>query len=133
SSDLLVGHLRVRGPNSRGFTKDPYGLRALAAMLLVVAVAVSGPDRWTTLGQPFDFSGSGSAVPARIDAWVTPPAYTGEAPILLTGTAQDLRDASAHYEVPEGSELWVRVQNGPNVDVSVVAGEAVKLAGTDAK
>ncbi|WP_036488329.1 TIGR02302 family protein [Pseudovibrio exalbescens] len=129
----LVGHLRVRGPNSRGFTKDPYGLRALAAMLLVVAVAVSGPDRWTTLGQPFDFSGSGSAVPARIDAWVTPPAYTGEAPIFLTGTAQDLRDASAPYEVPEGSELLVRVQNGPNVDVSVVSGEAVKLAGTDAK
>ncbi|MDX5595166.1 TIGR02302 family protein [Pseudovibrio sp. SPO723] len=122
-----VRALKVDGPKTRGFLKDPYGLRALAAMVLVVAVAVSGPDRWNTLSQPFSLGPAGTQIPPRIDAWVTPPAYTGEAPIFLSGVAQDLRDANTPFTVPEGSELLVRVQNGPDLEVVLEGGAAEAL------
>ncbi|GHB27595.1 TIGR02302 family protein [Pseudovibrio japonicus] len=103
-------NLRVGGVNPRGFTKDPYALRVFAVMLLVVGYSVSDANRWSSLLIPFRAEGVGSVVPARIDAWVTPPAYTGEAPVFLSGDANQLRDERNALSIASGSTVLVRAQ-----------------------
>ncbi|TGU31126.1 DUF4175 family protein, partial [bacterium M00.F.Ca.ET.152.01.1.1] len=48
-------------------------------------------------------------VPPRIDAWVTPPAYTGKAPLFLTA---DANQAVQTFSVPQGSDISLRVTGG---------------------
>ena len=48
------------------------------------------------------------AVPPRIDAWVTPPAYTGKARFLTA----DANQAAPVFTVPEGSDVSLRVTGG---------------------
>ncbi|OWK19247.1 hypothetical protein AJ88_44335 [Mesorhizobium amorphae CCBAU 01583] len=48
-------------------------------------------------------------VPPRIDAWVTPPAYTGKPPIFLTA---DANQAAPTFTVPQGSDVSLRVTGG---------------------
>ncbi|KZK93757.1 MULTISPECIES: TIGR02302 family protein [unclassified Pseudovibrio] len=103
-------NLRVGGVNPRGFAKDPYALRVFAVMLLVVGYSVSDTNRWSSLLAPFQSQGVGSVLPARIDAWVTPPAYTGEAPVFLSGDANQLRDSRDALSIASGSEVLVRAQ-----------------------
>ncbi len=103
-------NLRVGGVNPRGFAKDPYALRVFAVMLLVVGYSVSDANRWSSLLTPFYTQGGGSVLPARIDAWVTPPAYTGEAPVFLSGDANQLRDERNALSIASGSTVLVRAQ-----------------------
>jgi uncharacterized protein (TIGR02302 family) len=104
--DRLSGDL----PRPRIPERDPWGARAAAALLLVVAFAFSFGPLGGTLGDGFRAHGAAAAVPARIDAWVTPPAYTGKAPLFLT--AQGEAGDPAIFRVPAGSEIAVRVAGG---------------------
>lgn len=107
--DGLSGDL----PRARVPERDPWGLRAIAALLLVVAFAFSfGPLGGSTT----DFlrgHGGADAVPARIDAWVTPPAYTGRAPLFLTALSGD---EAPLFQVPAGSAIAVRVTGGSGAE-----------------
>ncbi|KZL20131.1 hypothetical protein PsAD2_01618 [Pseudovibrio axinellae] len=111
-------NLRVGGVNPRGFTKDPYGLRVLAVMLLVVGYSISDANRWSNLLLPFQSQSVGTVISARIDAWITPPPYTGEAPVFLSGDANQLRDVDDALSIASGSEVLVRAQG--TSDFSVV-------------
>jgi uncharacterized protein (TIGR02302 family) len=96
-------------PRTRVPERDPWGLRAVAALLLVVAFAFSLGPLGGSLGDVLRARAAIDAVPPRIDAWVTPPAYTGKAPIFLTGAAA----ANAPtFTVPQGSEVALRVTGG---------------------
>ena len=107
-ADRLGG---VRGdlPRTRLPEHDPWGLRAAAVLLLIVAFAFSLGPLGGRIGDAFRAHATDEVVPARIDAWVTPPAYTGKAPIFLTADANRALDA---FTVPEGSEVAVRVTGG---------------------
>ncbi len=89
--------------------RDPWGLRALAALLLVTAFAFSTGPYGGTLLDGFRAHGGVPPVPPRIDAWVTPPAYTGRAPMFLTA---DANRSQSKFEVPRDSEVTVRVTGG---------------------
>lgn len=90
--------------------RDPYALRAAAALLFVVAAAyATGPQSGSVL-DAFRAPVSTSAhVAARIDAWVTPPPYTGRPPIFLTA---DANREKTEFLVPENSTFSVRISNG---------------------
>ncbi|MEF2553660.1 TIGR02302 family protein [Aurantimonas sp. A2-1-M11] len=107
-------HLRGGAPATRTERLDPFGLRALVALLLVTAFAFSyGPGG----GRVVDALAPDEAelvAAARVDAWVTPPAYTGRAPIFLA----DLGASADPVSVPEGSELEVRISDGSNAELS---------------
>lgn len=93
-------------PRSHVPERDPWALRAAIGLLLVVAFAFSfGPfgGRFTDV---FRAQAAIDAVPPRIDAWVTPPSYTGKAPIFLTA---DANAAANVFTVPTGSEVALRV------------------------
>ncbi|MDA4845810.1 TIGR02302 family protein [Hoeflea poritis] len=89
---------------------DPYGLRAVVALLFVVGFAYSYSSQSGLLSDVFHSHKQAQAVAGiRVDAWVTPPDYTGKAPIFLTGNTKGLPETIA---VPQGSEMLVRIVGG---------------------
>ncbi|HRY07352.1 MAG TPA: TIGR02302 family protein, partial [Hyphomicrobiaceae bacterium] len=105
--------LRVGQPAPRTFRFDPYALRALAVLALVVVGVGAGPQLWPQLKEAFRFSDARMLAAARLDAWVTPPGYTGKAPIMLADGARDpaagpLPAATGALVIPTRSLLIVR-------------------------
>lgn len=111
-----LDRLRAGLPAPRLAARDPYALRFLVALLFVVGFVVAGPERIARLGEAFRGGESTAAAIARIDAWVTPPAYTGRPPIFLTGEAA--KPPGTAYSVPIGSVVTVRT--GGTHDLAVM-------------
>lgn len=105
--------LRVGQPAPRTHRFDPYAVRALAVLALVVIGFGAGSGLWPQIREAFRFSDARMLAAARLDAWVTPPGYTGKAPIMLADGARDpaagpLPAASGALVVPSRSILIVR-------------------------
>ncbi len=111
-------------PATRTERIDPYGLRALVALLLVTAFAFSFGPGGGRVVDALAPDAADSVASARVDAWVTPPAYTGRAPIFLT----DVGASDAPVTVPEGSELEVRISDGSNAELSFTPAGAEPIA-----
>jgi uncharacterized protein (TIGR02302 family) len=123
----LLGALqRVRAgaPMPRLAEHDPYALRYLIALIFVVGFFVAGEQRPDRLADAFRGGALAAAAPARIDAWVTPPAYTGRPPIFLSGEA--VKPDGDTYSVPAGSIVTVR--GTASSDLAVVARTAAGSA-----
>ncbi|MCB1452831.1 MAG: TIGR02302 family protein, partial [Rhizobiaceae bacterium] len=104
-----LGRLEGDMPRARVPERDPWGARALVALLLVTAFAYSFGPRGGSIADAFRTPPGAEPVPARIDAWVTPPPYTGRAPVFLTADGNSERDI---FRVPEGSDFAVRITGG---------------------
>ncbi|WP_273717368.1 MULTISPECIES: TIGR02302 family protein [Bartonella] len=104
-------HLKTGFISLNSAAYDPLALRALCVLLFVCAFSFSFGSRGGRLADAFDFRPVVDEKFMRIDAWVTPPAYTGMAPIYLT------KDEKTQLEIPEGSDVVVRVVNGAGVTV----------------
>ena len=118
-----LDRLRAGTPAPRLAARDPYALRFLVALMFVVAFIVAGPERLQRLGEAWQGGETAAATAARIDAWVTPPTYTGRPPVFLTG--ETTRPPDSVYSVPTGSVVTVRTGGTHNLDVVSVgsAGE----------
>ncbi len=104
-----IKRLEAGNPEPGISTFDPYGLRVLPVLAAVVAFGFSYSNQGGRLSDAFRIRADDpSKVELRADAWVTPPAYTGKAPIFLT--AGSLPDAA--LVIPENSELTVRLSGG---------------------
>jgi uncharacterized protein (TIGR02302 family) len=106
--------------------RDPYGLRAAVALLLVVGLAGTGSGQFHRIAGAF-LPGAGAGRAFTIEAWITPPAYTGVAPIYLEGqgsptpaTPKSGMDETPR-KVPAGSILSLRV-HGPRTAPALEAG-----------
>ena len=67
---------------------------------VLAAAVLAGPEMMARLAAPFDWRDLPSAeVAKRIDAWIDPPHYTGEPPILLRALAT--YGARAKVSAPE--------------------------------
>lgn len=111
-----LAQLKAGTPDPRLPKHDPYAFRFLAALLVIVAFFYAGPERVERLNEALHGGEPIAATLARIDAWVTPPAYTSRAPLFLTG--ETIREPGTTYSVPQGSVVTVRI--GGNRDLSVV-------------
>jgi uncharacterized protein (TIGR02302 family) len=107
-------------PRTRVPERDPWGLRAVAALLFVTAFAYSFGPRGGSLEDGFRAVALTETLPPRIDAWVTPPPYTGKAPIFLT--AENNADTPL-FTVPEGSDVALRMTGGAGDEQLVFAGK----------
>ncbi|RWP61106.1 TIGR02302 family protein [Mesorhizobium sp.] len=114
-----LGNLGGDLPRTRVPERDPWGLRAVAALVLVTAFAFSFGPSGGRIADGFSAHAARDAVPPRIDAWVTPPAYTGRAPVFLTSPAlanpalaSNTNQAASTFTVPEGSDVSLRVTGG---------------------
>jgi uncharacterized protein (TIGR02302 family) len=103
--------------------RDPVAMRALVAVLLVATFFAAGSERGKRLLAAFDWAGVVSASNFRIDAWVTPPAYTARPPLILPGLrGGEPVQAAGALEVPAGSVLVVRATSSAGLDVSASGG-----------
>lgn len=119
-SDSLA-RLRAGGPRPQLAGRDPYALRALVVLVAFIGFNVAGADRLRRLGDLFDFSVVKAAAVARLDAWVTPPDYTGKPPIFLTGEKNGAGDGPV--VVPEGSVITIRSVNSGGAALVTFDGE----------
>lgn len=115
-----LGSLGTDLPSTGVARHDPWAVRAVVALLLFVALAFSYGPQGGRLSDAFLAAGARDAVPPRIDAWVTPPNYTGKPPVFLTAdpTRKDIT-----FTVPQGSDVTVRITGGAD-DETVVYDEA---------
>ena len=96
-------------------------------VLVVAAFFAAGGDRTKRIAAAFDWHGVVTPANYRIDAWVTPPAYTGRPPLILPGLRpgeQSQARAGGPVTVPAGSTLVVRATGQSGLDVAVKGGIA---------
>lgn len=97
---------------------DRNGLRAIPALLLAVAFAYSGSNGAGRISDAFRLSQADENQPGlRIDAWITPPAYTGQPPVFLTSRNGDM--ARTEISVPAQSVVTVRFTGETDRDKAV--------------
>lgn len=112
---LLAG-LKTGRPSPRTDRYDPFALRALAVLVLVLGGAMAGPQLVDRMAGAFRFASRDALALARLDAWVTPPPYTARPPLMLADGANAVGTPSERamtseqrpHEVPERSVVIVR-------------------------
>ncbi len=124
-----TGRLKTGIPMPRMANLDRYAIRALAVLLIVPAYFLAGDERMSRLLTAFDWRAPPAPITYRIDAWVTPPSYTGRPPVILpTRRSTDIverRDATTDlFKVPAGSVVTLRVTGLANVEIQPKGGIA---------
>ncbi|HEY1473022.1 MAG TPA: TIGR02302 family protein [Pseudolabrys sp.] len=115
---LSARKLKAGWPSPRLAMRDPMALRALVLILAVATFFAAGGERLKRVTAAFDWQGVVAPVNFRIDAWVTPPPYTGRPPVMLTGLRPgDSAHATAAVAVPAGSQLVVRATGHVNFEI----------------
>jgi uncharacterized protein (TIGR02302 family) len=124
----LASLKRIRAglPSPRLPVHDPWALRALVVVLLVATYMAAGDERSLRVAAAFDWNGVLAPANIRVDAWVTPPLYTGKPPVILSAANKDAAvPSTGPLPVPAGSTLIVRSSGGT---LDVVTGGAVSEA-----
>ena len=119
---LSARKLKAGWPSPRLSMRDPMALRALVLILAVASFFAAGGEHVKRVTAAFDWSGVVAPANFRIDAWITPPVYTGRPPVMLAGlrpgeTAQNTGLATAPVAVPAGSQLVIRSTGNVRFDV----------------
>jgi uncharacterized protein (TIGR02302 family) len=121
-----IKRIRAGLPSPRLAIHDPWALRALIVVMMVAAYIAAGDERSMRVAAAFDWNGVLSAANVRVDAWVTPPVYTGKPPIILSAANKEAAiPAAGPLAVPAGSTLIVRSSGGA---LDVIAGGGVTEA-----
>ncbi len=83
-----LARLRVGPPHPRADRQDPIALRGLMVLGVVALLALVGDSVSDRLRSAFRFNSAIAMAEARLDAWVTPPSYTGKPPVMLADGAR---------------------------------------------
>jgi len=132
--DRMAGRvrgLRVGLPLAGLLGRDPYGLRVVLAIALLIGFMEAGGDSGDRILRALVPQLSVSPVAASqisLDIWVTPPDYTGEAPLFLQRGA-----ATDPIKVPAGSTVLAQVQGGSAAPRLEIAGQTSDFTRVDAK
>ena len=119
----LIARLKPSWPAPRTDRKDPYAIRAALLLAVVAAFLATGGNVLDRLRAAFTPAASSAPALLRLDAWVTPPVYTGLAPIVLADGNETVGAGAESFRalsVPERSELIVRTHAPQGETVSLV-------------
>ena len=115
---LSARKFKAGWPTPQLSLRDPMAFRALVLILVVASFFAAGGERFKRIAAAFDWHGVVAPANFRIDAWVTPPVYTGRPPVMLQGLRPgDTAQASAPVAVPAGSQLVIRATGKVNFDI----------------
>ncbi len=116
---LSARRLKAGWPHPRLSLRDPMALRALVLILATASFFAAGGERVKRITAAFDWHGVVQPANFRIDAWVTPPVYTGRPPLMLPGLrpGESARNEAA-VSVPAGSQLVVRATGDVRLDIA---------------
>ena len=121
-------------PSPRIAARDPYALRGLVLIACIATFVAAGGERWKRVAAAFEWQGVMLPANFRVDAWVTPPGYTGKPPVILAGihpgetarvgveTGETSGDGA--FAVPVGSTLVVRATGNLTLDLAGHGGVA---------
>ena len=118
--EAAARRLRIGLPHAGFAARDPWGLRAVLTILLLLGAIDAGSDWQDRLVRSVrpDIAGRSGMAAASLDIWVTPPEYTGLAPQFLhPGTVETLR-------IPTGSKLLAQVHGGQALPRLAIDGES---------
>ncbi len=111
---------RARRPRAAYAALDRYGLRAVLLVGLVAGFVVGQGQIGDRLSDAFALERlSRTAEITQVDAWITPPNYTGQPPIFLGKSTEP----GAPVAAPAGSELVVRVTGANRRPNATLEGE----------
>ncbi|HEX3500261.1 MAG TPA: TIGR02302 family protein, partial [Stellaceae bacterium] len=129
--------LRVGRPASALAVLDPFALRAVLTLVLLIA-AIGAGEQWDARlwrAVTPNFNSGPPAPPPSLDIWLTPPDYTGLAPQFLQRDYQ-----GGPIPVPTGSAVLAQVHGGRNppllkldqaaTDFSRIDAQNFKVSGT---
>ena len=94
-------HAHAVAPDLRLARRDPFGLRYVALLVLVLALIFGSVWRAGSVGKMGPAGGALAAGPAW-EGWVEPPSYTGLPSLYLN-------DIESHIRAPEGSRVTIRL------------------------
>jgi len=109
--------LSVGAPRPGMAARDPRALRLGLVVGFAAALGVAGWDTPALLARAVTPGFSVPLAPPalRVEAWVTPPAYTGAPPIFLEGTG-------GQATVPAGSRMQIALSGGGPASPELVGG-----------
>ncbi|MEZ5787787.1 MAG: TIGR02302 family protein [Xanthobacteraceae bacterium] len=128
--------LRSGWPSPRLVMRDPVALRALVLIAVIATFFAAGGDRMRRITAAFDWTGVVTPANFRLDAWVSPPVYTGRPPMMLQGMRPGEMTAAADtapLSVPSGSILVVRASGDAKFDVVTSGGLAAASPSADSR
>lgn len=122
--------IRAGLPSPRLAIHDPWAVRGLVLVMMAAAWVAAGDERNLRVASAFDWNGVLSPANVRVDAWVTPPVYTGKPPIILSsGNKESAAPNSGPLPVPAGSTVIVR-SSGGTLDI-VASGGVTEAAAAE--
>jgi uncharacterized protein (TIGR02302 family) len=103
-----AARLTVKLPRAGLAKIDPIALRSAVFLLLAIAVTTGAHDWRPRLIEAFTprFGPALAGPPARLDAWINPPAYTALPPLFLAAETREDKTIQA----PVGSTVLAQVQ-----------------------
>jgi uncharacterized protein (TIGR02302 family) len=117
--------LKAGTPHPRLALFDPVAVRALVVLLVCATFFAASGERVKRITAAFDWAGVVQAKNFRVDAWVTPPAYTAKPPLILPGIrAGEPHQAALTQTVPTGSVLVIRASGASRLEVVTSGGLA---------
>src|SRR5262249_52266086 len=120
----LVARPKPNSPASRTDPMDSDAIRSALLLPLIWAALAAGPSLWDRIAAASSPAARNTTAPLRLDAWVTPPVYTGVAPIVLADGSEPVgvgNETVRALSVPERSELIVRAYAPQGQSVSLVS------------
>ena len=99
-----IKRIRAGLPSPRLAIHDPWALRGLVVVLMVAAYIAAGDERTMRMAAAFDWNGVLSPANVRVDAWVTPPNYTGKPPIILSAANKEAARADHRSAAGSGGQ-----------------------------
>ena len=115
---LSARKFKAGWPAPRLSLRDPMAFRALVVILVVASFFAAGGERVKRVAAAFDWHGVVAPANFRIDAWVTPPVYTGRPPVMLAGLRPgESAQVTPSVAVPAGSQLVIRATGKVRFDV----------------
>ena len=102
-----IGRLKVGAPRPGLAARDPRAFRAAIGLALLASVVIAGPEASSRLLRSIQPNFSPPVAPptTQLQAWITPPSYTGLAPVFL-------KAEGGAVSVPGDSHLTVSLTGG---------------------
>lgn len=132
--------LKLKLPRAGLAKRDVIGFRAAVAVLLIIGIAAAGADSFDRIGRALvpPLHSIGLAPSAKLNIWITPPAYTGVPPVVINiDGGDDVNTGAAgqnptYLKVPAGSTVLAQMSGGGDVPVLSIGTEKIEFGRIEA-